>query len=108
MSDTPKFEVIDRRKYKAEEEEREAGQTTAPATVSEPVREEAKAGPQLVAEGGRPAAVASAEPELEPDLPPAPTAEETREQKFAYDASAQRLEDLVRAQNPGGGPQPPA
>jgi len=34
---------------------------------------------------------------------PAPSAEETKEQKTAYDASAQRLEDLVRAQNPGIG-----
>jgi hypothetical protein len=39
-------------------------------------------------------------------LPP-PTAEESKEQKTAYDASAQRLEDLVRAQNPAAGPQPP-
>ena len=30
-----------------------------------------------------------------------------REQKSAYDASAQRIEDLVRAQNPAAGPQPP-
>ena len=36
-----------------------------------------------------------------------PTAEESREQKSAYDASAQRLEDLVRAQNPAIGAQPP-
>ena len=41
------------------------------------------------------------------ELPPAPTAAETHEQKVAYDASAQRLEDLVRAQNPGVGTQPP-
>jgi hypothetical protein len=41
------------------------------------------------------------------ELPPAPTAEESREQKSAYDASAQRLEDLVRAQNPALGAQPP-
>ncbi|KAA6457648.1 DUF1844 domain-containing protein [Acidobacteria bacterium AB60] len=40
-------------------------------------------------------------------MPPAPTAEESREQKTAYDASSQRLEDLVRAQNPAAGPQPP-
>jgi hypothetical protein len=39
-------------------------------------------------------------------LPPAPTAQESTEQKTAYDASAQRLEDLVRAQNPAVGPQP--
>jgi hypothetical protein len=40
-------------------------------------------------------------------LPPPPTVQESREQKTAYDASAQRLEDLVRAQNPTMGPQPP-
>jgi hypothetical protein len=40
-------------------------------------------------------------------MPPPPTAEETREQKTAYDASADRLEDLVRAQNPAmGAPEP--
>jgi hypothetical protein len=123
MSDTPKFEVIDRRKYKAEEEEREA--VSKPVPVSEPPaaaeappevksesqpepkREESRPGPQLVTESTRPASEA-AEDELEPEpeLPPAPTAEETRQQKFAYDASAQRLEDLIRAQNPGVGPQP--
>ena len=42
-----------------------------------------------------------------PGMPPAPTAEESQQQKSAYDASAQRLEDLVRAQNPGVGAQPP-
>jgi hypothetical protein len=41
------------------------------------------------------------------EMPPAPTAQESREQKAAYDASAQRLEDLVRAQNPAMGAQPP-
>ena len=46
-------------------------------------------------------------PVAEPELPPAPTAEESKEQKTAYDASAQRLEDIVRAQNPGMGAQPP-
>lgn len=111
MSDTPKFEVIDRRKYKADEEERAAEQSATPAPPAEPApaaesRTEPKPGPRLVTEE-KPAA----EPEgLEadaPPLPPAPTAEESREQKLAYDASAERLEDLVRAQNPGAGPQPP-
>jgi Domain of unknown function (DUF1844) len=112
MSDSPKFEVIDRRKYKAEEEEREAAQTPAPASAPaavaapEPVKEEPRVGPQLVTESSREDALAGDELESEHELPPAPTAEETREQKFAYDASAQRLEDLVRAQNPGVGPQP--
>ena len=111
MSDTPKFEVIDRRKYKAEEEEREAAQTPAPAPPAavpapEPVKEEPRVGPQLVTESSREDALAGDELELEAELPPAPTAEESRQQKSAYDASAQRLEDLVRAQNPGVGAQP--
>lgn len=112
MSDTPKFEVIDRRKYKADEEEHESSQAAQethakpPASESEPKTEPAP-GPRLVTEPNReeesePAAGASGA-----ELPPPPTAEESREQKSAYDASAQRLEDLVRAQNPGVGPQPP-
>ena len=40
-------------------------------------------------------------------MPPPPTAAESHEQKAAYDASAQRLEELIRAQNPAAGPQPP-
>ena len=36
MTDTPKFEVIDRRKYKAEEEEREASASSQPEPASEP------------------------------------------------------------------------
>jgi hypothetical protein len=65
------------------------------------------------ATGGQRKQAAKAEPRLhesevpegaaEPELPPAPTAEESREQKTAYDASAQRLEELLRAQNPGMG-----
>jgi len=116
MSDTPKFEVIDRRKYKAEEEEREAvASQPAPPAQSEPEpetkKEEARPGPQLVTEmprgGDEPASdELEADLESEPPLPPAPTAEEVREQKTAYDASAQRLEELIRAQNPGVGPQP--
>ena len=104
MSDTPKFEVIDRRKYKADEEERVA--TPAPAPVPEPVKAEPRGGPQLVTESGREPAIALDDLEPEPELPPAPTAEESDEQKSAYEASAQRLEDLVRAQNPAIGPQP--
>ena len=118
MSDTPKFEVIDRRKYKAEEEERETASKPAPPpevpaeTKSEPKpepkREESRPGPQLVTESPRPGSDDELETglESEPDLPPVPTAEETRQQKSAYDASAQRLEDIIRAQNPGIGPQP--
>lgn len=113
MSDTPKFEVIDRRKIKAEEEKdgtqaapQEPSKTAsaAPAepppgprlVVNEPRREEAKA-----------PAAPTEEPGLMDGMPPAPTAEESHEQKAAYDASTQRLEDLIRAQNPAAGPQPP-
>jgi hypothetical protein len=119
MSDTPKFEVIDRRKYKAEEEERAAATTDAtasqptshPEPEPEPAKEEPRPGPQLVTETPRETAAPAGDDletglELEPELPPAPTAEESRQQKSAYDASSQRLEDLIRAQNPGVGPQP--
>jgi hypothetical protein len=57
------------------------------------------------------AAVESTQPEL-PDeigveMPPPPTAQESRELNAAYVASAQRLEELIRAQNPAMGAQPP-
>jgi len=109
MSEPPKFEVIDRRKRKAEEE-KESGPSSAP-----PEQKPAAApppGPRLVTnEGHREAAPEPAQPaaerELAEALPPPPSAQESHEQKAAYDASAQRLEDLIRAQNPSVGPQPP-
>ncbi|MDE3200571.1 MAG: DUF1844 domain-containing protein [Acidobacteriota bacterium] len=104
MSDTPKFEVIDRRKMKAMEEQQET--TSAPATEAA-APEEAKAGPQLVETPSAVPETGEEDREALPDLPPAPTAEETRQQKSAYDASAQRVEDLVRAQNPAMGAPPP-
>jgi hypothetical protein len=120
MSETPKFTVIDRRKFKAEDEQ-ESSQTTAPEqeaapeTTARPVQP--SAGPQLVTSESRreaepepsaaQAVAGGSEQEEEQELPPAPTAAESRQQKTAYDASAQRLEDLIRAQNPAVGPQPP-
>jgi len=112
MSETPKFTVIDRRKFKAEEE-KERAQTPAPEPETSKAPVEPSAGPRLVVnESKRDAARVEAphaalEQEAEPELPPPPTVQESREQKTAYDASAQRLEDLVRAQNPTMGPQPP-
>ena len=99
MSDTPKFEVIDRRKAKAEDE-----MTQTPAAPAEPA--EPGAGPRLVVSESKPETHAAVEPEP-PEMPPAPTAEESLQQKSAYDASAQRIEDLVRAQNPAMGALPP-
>jgi hypothetical protein len=123
MSDTPRFTVIDRRKIKAEEEhesQQAAAQGTEAAAVETPLPAQSGGGPRLVVNEGRHAPVAEPTPgaptaeapkdlseeEALPELPPAPTAEESREQKSAYDASAQRLEDLMRAQNPAVGPQP--
>jgi hypothetical protein len=121
MSETPKFTVIDRRKFKAEEEQ-ESRQSTAPEPEPaadpspRPLSQVApSAGPQLVPNESRreterellPAKDAEAALDQEQELPPAPTAEESRQQKTAYDASAQRLEELVRAQNPAVGAQPP-
>ena len=112
MSDTPKFTVIDRRKFKAEEEQASA-QTTAPEPPAVTAPVEPSAGPRLVVnESKRDAAPVEApeaalEQEAQPELPPPPTVQESREQKTAYDASAQRLEDMVRAQNPAMGAQPP-
>src|SRR5438270_751022 len=117
MSDTPKFEVIDRRKYKLEDEPADAPPTesTAAAKPEKPAEPAAPyGGPRLVT--SEPAAGPATGDALSSDqhaeeafagMPAPPTAEESREQKDAYDASSQRLEDLVRAQNPGAGPQPP-
>ncbi len=107
MSDTPKFEVIDRRRMKAEEE-----QESKPAPTVEPTPSPAPAaapapGPRLVVSEPKAEAELETEEEGAPELPPAPTAEESRQQKLAYDAAAQRLEELIRAQNPGMGAPPP-
>jgi len=110
MSDTPKFEVIDRRKMKKEEEQEPASSqpaASAPAPVSEP--EPKSAGPRLVEpEAAKPPkSEAPVEDDLAGELPPMPSPEEMREQESAYEASAQRVEDLLRAQNPTMGAQPP-
>ena len=144
MSDTPKFTVVDRRKFRAEDEtatdsatasssseaERPASSSSR-LTLVEPTTHKTEAGLMAVANSGTvgkseagPVAVveapsleenpdfeegalgsdASESNGLEAELPPAPSAEETRFQKAAYDKAADRLEDLVRAQNPGAPP----
>lgn len=112
MSDTPKFEVIDRRRMKAEEEQ-DSHKPLEPAAPTE-TPAASSGGPRLVVneshrEADEPAAIGEEElpQETEADLPPAPSAEESSRQKAAYDAAAERLEDLIRAQNPGAGKQPP-
>jgi hypothetical protein len=110
MSDKPKFEVIDRRKIKAEEEQESQQQPASPVEAAPA----SGGGPRLVVNESKsearrdpaPAATPESAAEAEAELPPPPTAQESREQKAAYDASAQRLEDMVRAQNPAMGAQP--
>jgi uncharacterized protein DUF1844 len=120
MSDTPKFTVVDRRKFRAEDDSSPStetktatqtaeaaepaskptsGLTSAPRlTLVEPVQ---PAGAQQ--EPSAPAIAVAQEEDFGEDaqLPPAPTAEESRFQKLAYDQAAGRLDDLLRAQNPG-------
>jgi hypothetical protein len=112
MSDTPKFEVIDRRKMKAEQEQgsdHAAAQSPAATPDAEPVP--TGGGPRLVVNEPKQEAATEAPGAAQQsgvmEMPPPPTAAESREQKAAYDASSQRLEDVIRAQNPAMGPQPP-
>src|ERR1700678_1941836 len=114
MSDTPKFTVVDRRKFRADDDsspstESKSAQVEKPEALAAKTGSETAAppspGPRLV-EPIQTVAVAEEEDfGDEPQLPPAPTEEESRFQKAAYDQSAERLEDLVRAQNPGAPPQ---
>jgi len=113
MTDTPKFTVVDRRKFRAEEENAPSSETAPSAPTPEASEAVAKPAPRLtLVEPVQPQAIApvavAEEPEIEaedgsedPQLPPAPTAEEAHFQKAAYDKGAERLDDLVRAQNPG-------
>ena len=116
MTDTPKFTVVDRRKFRGEEESTSSSEPTPSAPTPEAAEAPAKPAPRLTlvepvqpqaSPAAAPVAVAE-EPEIEvedgiddPQLPPAPTAEEAQFQKAAYDKAAERLDDLVRAQNPG-------
>jgi hypothetical protein len=115
MTDTPKFTVVDRRKFRADEDSSPATESSASSPAPEAPPKPA-APPRLTlvelpqqqaAPEESPVAVADLlrdESLDESDLPPAPSAEESRFQKVAYDKAAERLEDLVRAQNPGAPP----
>jgi hypothetical protein len=118
MTDTPKFTVVDRRKFRGEEESTPISETTPSAPKPETSEAAAKPAPRLTLvepvqpQAIAPVAVVDEEPEIgaesgsgDPPLPPAPTAEEAQFQKAAYDKAAERLDDLVRAQNPGAPPQ---
>jgi Domain of unknown function (DUF1844) len=137
MSDTPKFTVVDRRKFRGEDApEPEAVSTpsipeaeTKPAPAAAPrltlveppaAKAESESSSVAVAEepeipvGAGPTLVTPDADDLEAEdaesqsagffddsqLPPAPTDEESRFQKLAYDQAAERLDVLVRSQNP--------
>jgi hypothetical protein len=109
MSESPKFEVIDRRKAKAEQEQRAGDSSAAETTETTPIAEETKApsaGPHLVV-NETPSAAEPEEAEETLRVPEPPSAEESHAQKSAYGAASERLDDLVRAQNPGMDRQPP-
>jgi len=101
------------------EEEKESQHAEAPAATPEkevaqkpgPEPAQRAAGPRLVEKEEKRAEAAPA-PEPPggaaiPQFPQAPTPEESSDQQKAYTASAQRLEDLIRAQNPAAGAPPP-
>ena len=116
MTDTPKFTVVDRRKFRGEEESSPSTEASSTTPAPEATEAVVKPAPRLTlvepaqAQTGQadaPVAVAEeSEVEMEDgiddvQLPPAPTAEEAQFQKTAYEKAAERLDDLVRAQNPG-------
>jgi len=103
------FVVTDRRKFNLDGEPRpefaESQQGHASATEREP---EAPA----VVEVAAPAPLPEAEFDLsappsgtsgidDPDLPPAPTAEQMEQSRLAFEATAERLDTAIRATNPG-------
>jgi len=130
MTDTPKFTVVDRRKFRADEDTAPSTPTeTSPAAPTPEVSATPEAAPKTTtaprltlvepttpADPGQKAEAPAPglgpipvpdEPEFEDeledghgDLPPAPSADEIQFQKAAYDKAAERLDDLVRAQNP--------
>ena len=133
MTDTPKFTVVDRRKFREGSEE--APETSSNVTTM-PISDAPKAASETAPEPEqRPrltlveSPAKSAEPSIsnsldepsgafqdasgaedpsggfdEMDLPGAPTIEELQHQKAAYELAAERIDDLVRAQNPAAPP----
>ncbi len=110
--DTPKFTVINRRKLNDDEAPAsETAEESSPDTAAEAAPSEPAEAPRLrlvempepktPPPAATPEAAEAADPEAPGDLPPGPTSEESRFQKLQYDQSAERLETLVRAQNPG-------
>jgi hypothetical protein len=109
MADKP-FVVNDRRKFTAEGDPRPDAapseprppRDTTPEEFSSASHAQPKVGPQVVPDP-KPQPAAEAQRD---DLPPPPTAEQTQQATAAYDATVERLDTAIRAQNPGMDPIP--
>jgi hypothetical protein len=116
MAEIKEFVINDRRKFTAEGDVR----PDAPPSEPRPARPEAslptepessahlveKPAPHLVTES--PAAKHTTEPDdfADEQAPTAPTAEQFGQAKRAFDATVDRLDTAIRAQNPAMGPIP--
>jgi Domain of unknown function (DUF1844) len=100
------FVVTDRRKFTldgelnpefiaSEQEHKHREETAEPTPASQ--------SPTPVAAAPAEAEAAGSElgSELDPELPPPPTAEQMEQSKLAFDATAERLDTAIRATNPG-------
>jgi len=88
------FVVTDRRKFTLDGELR-------PDADPSPEREERATPPPPEPVAASPPAPSSSETPQEPDMPPAPTAEQNEQAKRAYEMTADRLDTAIRASNPG-------
>jgi len=117
MSDTPKFTVVDRRKFRADEDASSTQDATPQVKSETEESERPKSAPRLtlvepIAPKLDPVSTVAVadEPETEledlddPQLPPAPSEEELRFQLLAYEQAVERIETLIRAQNPAAPP----
>jgi hypothetical protein len=106
--ETPKFQVIDRRKARMESagaataegspaaETGPAPEAAPPAAPPSPASVPPASGPRLVTPEGE---IAATSPEDE--ALPAPTAEQAERSRQAYSSTSERLNDLIRASDPG-------
>src|SRR5580704_5032182 len=99
----PQFVVNDRWKFNLEGDLREEAGTPPVAAAPQPPA------PKPVPQATKPGPVAAATQrgeEKEPDLPAGPTAEEAAKQMSAFRSSSERIDEMVRAQNPGAPREP--
>jgi Domain of unknown function (DUF1844) len=89
------FVVTDRRKFTLDGELR-------PDADPSPEREERASTPaETAAAAPTPPPAAAPETPAEPEMPPAPTAEENDQARRAYEMTADRLDTAIRSANPG-------